>query len=62
MARLPGKRVKPNQDDRVMIAARMDRELVKEMKKYAIDADITYQQVLERAVQEFLSHTKKDQQ
>ncbi|HOC45314.1 MAG TPA: hypothetical protein PKM26_01805 [Syntrophorhabdaceae bacterium] len=42
-----------------MTAARLDRELVKEMKKYAIDAGVTYQQVLERAVREFLAREKQ---
>lgn len=59
MAREAGKKTKSAQDDRVMTAARLDRELVKEMKKYAIDAGLTYQQVLERAVREFLAREKQ---
>lgn len=59
MARETGKKTKSVQDDRVMTAARLDRELVKEMKKYAIDAGLTYQQVLERAVREFLAREKQ---
>jgi len=57
MARKPGKKTNDStsiQDNRVMIAARIDQELVKEMKKWGIDHGMTYREIIEQAIRDFI--------
>ncbi len=57
MARRPGKKTNNTQsvqDNRVMIAARIDQDLVKSMKKWGIDHGMTYREIIEQAIRDFM--------
>ena len=45
-----------SQDGRVMIAARIDEALVREMKKHGIDRRMAYREIIEQAIREYLAH------
>jgi len=58
MARKPAKKTKDStqsiQDNRVMLGARIDKDLAREMKKWGIDHDMTSREIIEQAIKEFI--------